>query len=105
MLPGPHREAAGAARSVMRRGWGIRASASSAFAQKADTEKCAGIVKAGRNDCGTSKSACAGTSTTDRDPETWISVPKGTCARIAGGTITDKPSNVHGGAADAATKG
>jgi len=78
--------------------------AGSAFAAKADTEKCAGIVKAGQNDCGTSKSACAGTSKVDRDSETWILVPKGTCAKIAGGTVADKPENVHGGAM-AANKG
>ena len=54
------------------------AASTSAMAQKMETEKCAGIVKAGKNDCGTSKSACAGTSTADRDAEAWISVPKGT---------------------------
>lgn len=70
-----------------------------ALAAKGDMEKCAGIVKAGKNDCGTSKSACAGTSTMDRDSEAWILVPKGTCARIAGGMVTDKPENQHGGAA------
>jgi uncharacterized membrane protein len=84
---------------------GLGASASTAFAQKAETEKCAGIVKAGANDCGTSKSACAGTSKVDRDPEAWISVPKGTCARIAGGSVTDKAHNVPGGAAGLAKKG
>ena len=84
---------------------GLGSSATSAFAQKAENEKCAGIVKAGKNDCGTSKSSCAGTSTVDRDPEVWIYVPKGTCARLAGGTITDKSYNVHGGAAGAAKKG
>jgi hypothetical protein len=26
-------------------------------------------------------------------------VPKGTCARIAGGMVTNKPENQHGGAA------
>jgi uncharacterized membrane protein len=70
-----------------------------ALAAKGDMEKCAGIVKAGKNDCGTSKSACAGTSTADREAEAWIYVPKGTCARIAGGMVTDKPENMHGGAA------
>jgi len=35
----------------------------------------------------------------DRDPEAWVFVPKGTCERIAGDTITDKLYNVHGGAA------
>jgi uncharacterized membrane protein len=83
---------------------GFASAAGSALAAKGDTEKCAGIVKAGQNDCGTSKSACAGTSKVDRDGEAWIAVPKGTCARIAGGMVTDKPENVHGGAA-AAKKG
>ena len=78
---------------------GLSSAGSLALAAKGDTEKCAGIVKAGKNDCGTSKSACAGTSTVDRDAEAWIAVPAGTCSRIAGGTVTDKPENVHGGAA------
>ncbi|MEJ8813053.1 DUF2282 domain-containing protein [Variovorax ureilyticus] len=78
---------------------GLGAASTGAFAQKVETEKCAGIVKAGSNDCGTSKSSCAGTSTTDRDPEAWIYVAKGTCARIAGGSVTNKPENVPGGAA------
>ena len=81
---------------------GLAAASTGALARKAQTEKCAGIVKAGQNDCGTSKSACAGTSTVDRDPEAWIYVAKGTCARIAGGMVTNKPENVHGGAAAAA---
>ena len=78
---------------------GLAAASNAALAAKGDTEKCAGIVKAGKNDCGTSKSACAGTSTADRDPEAWVAVPAGTCSKIAGGTLTDKPENVHGGAA------
>lgn len=78
---------------------GAGSATTTAFAAKGDTEKCAGIVKAGANDCGTSKSACAGTSKTDRDPEAWVLVPKGTCAKIAGGMLTDKPENMHGGAA------
>ena len=73
--------------------------ASSVYAAKDDVEKCAGIVKAGKNDCGTSKSACAGTTKTDRDSEAWITVPKGTCERIAGGMVTNNPANQHGGAA------
>lgn len=56
---------------------------------KAGFEKCAGIVKAGMNDCGTSKHACAGQAATDGDPEEWIYVPTGTCAKITGGTVKD----------------
>ena len=78
---------------------GFAAASGSALAAKGDTEKCAGIVKAGKNDCGTSKSACAGTAASDRDAEAWILVPAGTCEKIAGGHVTNKPENVHGGAA------
>jgi uncharacterized membrane protein len=52
------------------------------------TEKCYGIVKAGKNDCGTSKHSCAGQATVDNDSEEWIKVPKGTCEKIAGSTLS-----------------
>ncbi len=73
-------------------------SAAPAMAQgKGDFEKCAGIVKAGKNDCGTSVSSCAGTAKADRDAEAWILVPKGTCERIAGGRIQTSANAKHGG--------
>ena len=50
-----------------------------------NTEKCYGVVKAGKNDCQTSTSSCAGTSKKDAQADAWISVPKGTCEKIAGG--------------------
>ena len=77
---------------------GLAAGASQAFAAKGDTEKCAGIVKAGKNDCGTSKSACAGQIKADNDPEAWISVPKGVCERIAGGKVINAKWAKPGGA-------
>ena len=60
--------------------------APNAFAAKGDMEKCAGIAKAGKNDCGTSKHACAGQSKADGGEE-WVYVPKGTCEKIVGGTV------------------
>ena len=51
-------------------------------------EKCAGIVKASKNDCATSKNQCHGHVKSDRDAEAWIYVPKGLCERIAGAHIT-----------------
>jgi len=78
---------------------GLAAASGAALAAKGDTEKCAGIAKAGKNDCGTSKSACAGSATADRDAEAWVLVPAGTCEKIAGGKLTNKPENIHGGAA------
>ncbi len=50
-------------------------------------EKCSGIVKAGKNDCGTATSSCAGTAKADGEPDTWIYLPKGTCEKIVGGTV------------------
>lgn len=76
---------------------GVTAGSSQVFAAAGDNEKCAGIVKAGKNDCGTSKSSCAGTAKVDRDAETWIFVPKGTCEKIAGGTVTTSPHAQPGG--------
>jgi uncharacterized membrane protein len=76
---------------------GLVGLSTTAHAAKGDTEKCAGIVKAGANDCGTSKNACAGQVKADHDAEAWISVPKGTCAKIAGGMLADKPDNHPGG--------
>jgi uncharacterized membrane protein len=66
---------------------GVGAAGTDAIAAKGDTEKCAGIVKAGKNDCGTSVSSCAGTAKVDNDKEAWILVPAGTCDKIAGGHV------------------
>ena len=55
--------------------------------EKIEMEKCQGIVKAGMNECGTSKHACAGLAAVDNDPEEWIKLPKGTCDKIVGGVV------------------
>jgi uncharacterized membrane protein len=52
------------------------------------TEKCYGIAKAGRNDCQTAKSSCAGTSKQDGQTDAWVAVPKGSCEKIVGGKLT-----------------
>ena len=57
-------------------------------AQAPATEKCFGIAKAGKNDCQTASSSCAGTSKKDAQMDAWLSVPKGTCEKIAGGSLT-----------------
>jgi uncharacterized membrane protein len=51
-------------------------------------EKCYGVSRAGFNDCFTAKNSCAGTTTKDNEPQAWIYVPKGTCSRIVGGSVT-----------------
>jgi len=51
-------------------------------------EKCYGIAKAGKNDCQTDHSSCAGTSKLDSQKDAWVSVPKGACEKIVGGSLT-----------------
>jgi uncharacterized membrane protein len=60
--------------------------------KKPEMEKCFGIAKAGHNDCSSNKSAhsCAGQATKDRDAMDFVAVPKGTCDKIAGGTVMKK---------------
>ena len=53
-------------------------------------EKCYGVVKAGLNDCQTATHSCAGTSTADSQPDSWVYVPAGTCAKLAGGSNEPK---------------
>jgi len=62
--------------------------------QKIAMEKCFGIAKAGMNDCSSNKSAhsCAGQATKNNDPKDFVAVPKGTCAKIAGGHLMDSDS-------------
>jgi uncharacterized membrane protein len=60
---------------------------STAVAAQDGMEQCAGIVKAGKNDCATSTNACHGHVTSDANSEAWIYVPQGTCDRIVGGHI------------------
>ena len=50
-------------------------------------EQCAGVIKAGKNDCATSTNACHGHVTTDANPEAWIYVPTGTCEKIVGARV------------------
>jgi len=52
-------------------------------------EKCAGIAKAGMNDCGALDGShnCAGQAQSDNLDIEWVYVPKGTCAKITGGVV------------------
>ena len=54
----------------------------------ADTEKCYGVTKAGKNDCAGAAHACAGQSKSDGSGKEWIKLPKGTCERLVGGSLT-----------------
>lgn len=60
--------------------------------QPKEWEKCAGVAKEGKNDCGSLAEgghSCAGKAESDNLDTEWIYVPKGTCEKITGG-ITGK---------------
>ena len=59
---------------------------------KYDHEKCYGVVRAGKNDCQTANSSCAGTSKRDGQADAWMYVPVGSCEKIVGGTLQPKRS-------------
>lgn len=52
-------------------------------------EKCAGVAKAGMNDCGAldGKHSCSGQAKVDNADNEWVYTPKGSCAKITGGTV------------------
>lgn len=52
-------------------------------------EKCAGIAKAGKNDCGAldGTHGCAGQAKMDNMDTEWVYVPRGTCEKITGGVV------------------
>ena len=59
-------------------------------ASAADNEKCYGVAKAGKNDCKAGSHDCAGHSTVDADPASFVLVPAGTCEKISGGSLQPK---------------
>jgi uncharacterized membrane protein len=56
--------------------------------QPPGSEKCFGIAKAGKNDCAGAAHSCAGQATKDMDKSTYVYLPAGLCAKIAGGSTT-----------------
>jgi uncharacterized membrane protein len=66
------------------------AQAGPAPAPKFEHEKCYGVVRAGKNDCQTANSSCAGTSKRDKQGDAWIYVPKGSCERLVDGSLQPK---------------
>lgn len=55
--------------------------------QTAAMEKCFGVAKAGGNDCKSGAHACAGHATVNADPASFVMVPAGSCAKLAGGKV------------------
>lgn len=57
--------------------------------QPKEWEKCSGISKAGKNDCGALDGShpCGGMAKKDNSANEWIYVPKGTCDKLTGGKV------------------
>ena len=66
---------------------GLSLPSSEVQAVKKGFEKCYGIAKKAKNDCGTGKHSCATMASTDGDPQEWVYVPEGTCKKIVGGSL------------------
>lgn len=46
--------------------------------------KCYGVAAAGKNDCGTKTTACAGSVKVAKSPEGWVTALKGVCEKVGG---------------------
>jgi uncharacterized membrane protein len=57
-------------------------------AQPPASEKCYGVSKAGLNDCAAGVHSCAGQSTRSFDKASFVYLPHGACAKLAGGSLT-----------------
>ncbi len=57
---------------------------------KFEAEKCYGVAKAGKNDCQTANSSCAGTSKRAGQGDAWIYMPAGACEKLVGGSLQPK---------------
>ena len=64
----------------------LAAAGNAMAAENKGEEKCFGVAKAGSNDCAnaTGTHSCAGQATTDKAPEEWNYVAKGTCDKLGG---------------------
>ena len=69
---------------------GVIASSPVLAANNAKMEKCYGIAKAGKNDCGSKKGShsCAGSAKISGAKDEWVLLPKGTCKKIVNGSLS-----------------
>ena len=56
-------------------------------AQPAASEKCFGVAAAGKNDCAAGVHSCAGQGTKNFDKTSFVYLPNGACAKLAGGSL------------------
>lgn len=56
--------------------------------EKNKLQKCFGINNVAKNDCAEGAHSCAGQATKARDPQSFVLLPAGDCAKIQGGKTT-----------------
>jgi len=49
-----------------------------------EIEKCGGVAKKGKNDCGTKAHNCGGKAKKDNLSDEWVYTPTGVCDKIGG---------------------
>jgi uncharacterized membrane protein len=65
---------------------GLSQNASADKGKMASTEKCYGVNAANKNDCQSPGHSCAGQDAKARDPNAFVLMPAGLCAKIGGST-------------------
>ena len=66
----------------------VTGGASEAQAKKKGKEKCYGIVKAAKNDCGANGHSCAAQAKVDNDPNEWVMMSAGLCDKLTGASTS-----------------
>ena len=61
----------------------VHAASSKAPEIPAGWEPCAGVAKAGMNDCASKLHSCGGLSKVDNEADSYVYMPKGLCEKIA----------------------
>lgn len=49
--------------------------------------KCFGVAAAGKNDCATKTTSCAGSAKKARQPDAWVSLPEDICKNLKGSSV------------------
>lgn len=55
-----------------------------------EIEKCGGVAKKGKNDCGTKNHDCGGKAKSDNLLDEWVYTPVGVCDKIGGTVLQTK---------------
>lgn len=59
------------------------------------TQKCYGVNAAHKNDCQSPGHSCAGQDSKARDPQAFVAVPAGLCAKLDGGSLKPVVAMAH----------